>query len=85
MTKRIHADLNAVEGKLLPGGVLFPNLLCVAETDWRDECDTRQASTCNQKTDRTKVFNRASLAVRDKQEVACRDEMVWLTHPGKSA
>ena len=82
--KQFLADLLAEQGKPLPYGAGFAiELNGVNETVWREACDNRRLSTCEDKKERSKVFKRAYAGLRDKGMIGTNAGWVWLTHPGR--
>jgi hypothetical protein len=82
---RFLADLIVAEGKPLPPGGGFPSpvdgqsLLGVPIKRWGEECETRQLSTAETRKSRSFIFRRTFQNLLDKNAVAARDELVWLT------
>jgi hypothetical protein len=82
---RFLADLIVAEGKPLPlvGGFPSPvaghSLLGVSTSRWNEECESRHLSTAELKKNRGLTFRRAFQALLDKNAVAARDNLVWLT------
>lgn len=81
---RFLADLLVAKGKPLPIGPDYPMLLGVLESDWRIVCESRRLSTAEVETDRSRVFRRAYATLLEKQAVAVREGVVWLTYPDRT-
>ena len=82
--KQFLADLIVAEGVPLPQSGQFPSpirgqpLRGVKKDRWREECETRQLSTAETKGNRAAIFRRTAQGLFDKDQVAARDDWVWL-------
>jgi hypothetical protein len=79
------ADLIVAEGAPLPQGSNWPSpvngqpLQGVTTIRWQEECEARQLSTAEARSNRNMIFRRASQSLLDKNVIAVRDNLVWLT------
>ncbi len=83
--KQILADLIVAEGVPLPAGSGFPSpvagqqLLAVRQDRWMDECEQRGLSMATKKGNRNMVFRRLLQSLLDKNHVATRGSLLWIS------
>ena len=83
--KQFLDDLIVAEGVPLPAGSGFPSpvaglpLLAVRTDRWADECETRGLSVASEKKNRAMVVRRMMQGLLDKDHIATRGGLVWLS------
>ena len=83
--KQILADLIVAEGVPLPAGSGFPSpvagqqLLAVREDRWETECEERGLSMAAEKRNRKMVVRRLLRGLLDKNLIAMRGGLLWIS------